>query len=263
MRHAFIDKYSNISSPVQKIDPLIKLLSALLIILALVSQPYDRFLPFAVYGLLVLVLLMLSRIPPVYVMKRLLIVLPFILFAAVFFPLSVKLSDSSIRLSLYHPAVMKGISIFIKAALSVVVIIVLVSAEKFHHLLRAMRRLKMPAVVCITSALMYRYIFILADESMRTSLARQSRTPGKLKQNRLKVYGNQMAVVFLRSWDRSKIVYNAMLSKGFSGEFPASGREKIKAAQIIFFCILLLSLTYIRFMEHINAFVKQIFIPIL
>ena len=261
MRHAFIDKYSHISSPVQRIDPLIKLLSALIIILAMVSQPPEHLLPFALYGLLVLMLLILSRIPPVYVMKRLLIVLPFILFAAVFFPLSVKLSDSSIRLSLYDPAVLKGISIFIKAALSVVVIIVLVSAEKFHHLLSAMRRLKMPAAVCITSALMYRYIFILADESMRTSLARQSRTPGKLRQNRLKVYGNQMAVVFLRSWDRSKIIYNAMLSKGFSCEFPAPGRERIKTGQIVSFCILGVFLAYIRFMEHINAFVKQILIP--
>ncbi len=260
LRHSFLDKYSQISSPVHKIDPVVKLPAALLIILAIVSQPPDMFLPFALYGVLVTLLVMFSRIPVVFVLKRILVVMPFILFAAVFYPISVKLTDQSTSLSLHHPAVLKGIAILIKAILSVTVLVVLVSSERFHHLLGAMRRLKMPSVVCITSALMYRYIFILADESMKTTQARQSRTPGKLSQNRLKVFGNQMAVVFLRSWERSITIYNSMLSKGFTGDFPSAGKEKLKAGQLAAFIALVFFLGYIRFMDFINELIMQNFI---
>ena len=251
MRHSFLDKYSYISSPVHKIDPVIKLPAALLIILAIVSQPSARLVPFAIYGILVALLVLLSKIPFVFVVKRILLVMPFVLFAAVFYPISVKLTDKSIVLSLYHPAVMKGIAILIKAVLSVTVLVVLVSSERFHNLISAMRRLKMPAVVCVTSALMYRYIFILADESMKTTQARQSRTPGKLRQNRLRVFGNQMAMVFLRSWERSITIYNSMLSKGFTGDFPSAGREKIKAGQLVAFFAIMIFLACVRFMELI------------
>lgn len=238
-------------------DPVIKLPAALIIILAVVSQPPDMFLPFALYGVLVALLVLLSKIPVVFVLKRILLVMPFVLFAAVFYPISVKITDKSTSLSLYHPAVLKGIAILIKAILSVTVLVVLVSSERFHQLLAAMRRMKMPSVVCITSALMYRYIFILADESMKTTQARQSRTPGKLNQNRLKVLGNQMAVVFLRSWERSITIYNSMLSKGFTGDFPSAGQEKLKAGQLAAFITLVLFLVYIRFMEFIHELVTK------
>ena len=262
MKHSYIDKYSHISSPVHKIDPVLKLLAALLIILAVVSQPSGRLLPFAIYGILILLLVLLSKIPLGYVMKRILIVLPFVLFAAVFYPLSLKLSDSSITLSIHHPEVLKGISIFFKAVLSVMVLVLLVSIEKFHHLLSALRRLKMPSVVCVISALMYRYIFILADESMKTSLARQSRTPGKLRQNRFKVIGNQMAMVFLRSWERSKTIYNAMLSRGFTGEFPSDKRKKMKVSHIVILCTFGFLLVYIRWMYPIHTLITGTFITI-
>lgn len=239
---------------------MIKLPAALLIILAIVSQPPAALLPFAVYGALVAMLVLLSRIPVVFVLKRILLVMPFVLFAAVFYPISVKLTDKSTMFSLHHPAVLKGIAILIKAILSVTVLVVLVSSERFHHLLGAMRRLKMPSVVCIISAMMYRYIFILADESMKTTQARQSRTPGKLRQNRIRVLGNQMAVIFLRSWERSITIYNSMLSKGFTGEFPSAGRGKLKAGQLAVFVVLVLFLAYIRFFEFINELLMRNFI---
>ncbi|MFO7615481.1 MAG: cobalt ECF transporter T component CbiQ [Bacteroidales bacterium] len=258
MRHSFLDKYSNVSSPVHKMDPVMKLLAALLIILAIVSQPPDNLMPFAIYGILLLLLVSLSKIPVVFVMKRVLIILPFVVFAAAFYPISVKLSDRSIDLSFHHPAVLKGISIFLKAVLSVMVLIILVSTERFHQLLGALRRLKMPAAVCITSALMYRYIFILADESMKTSLARQSRTPGKIKQDRLKVLGNQMAVIFIRSWERAKMIYNSMLSRGFTGDFPNGDRKKMRTGHLLTLFILGLLLAVIRFMDPIHAFIINV-----
>lgn len=235
-----------------------KLIAALYIILAIVSQPPGDLLPFALYGILLLLLVLLSRIPFLFVIRRVLLILPFVVFAAVFYPISVKLSDSSVDLTIHHPAVLKGVSILLKAVLSVMVLTILVSTERFHHLLGAMRRLKMPSVLCVTSALMYRYIFILADESMKTSLARQSRTPGKIKQNKLKVLGNQVAVIFLRSWERSRMIYDAMVSRGFSGDFPNGERKEIKTVQLITLFSLGFIVAFVRFMRPIQVFLDNL-----
>jgi cobalt/nickel transport system permease protein len=70
------------------------------------------------------------------------------------------------------------------------------------------------------AAFMYRYAFILGDEVIRTSRARSSRTPGRLRAGRIGTYGGQAAMVFLRGWHRSLRVYQAMQSRGFTGALP-------------------------------------------
>jgi cobalt/nickel transport system permease protein len=142
----------------------------------------------------------------------------------------------------------------LKATLSVTILILLASTEKFHNLLGGLRKIKFPVIVGILSALMYRYIFILSDEVMRTNRARNSRTPGNLRSGKLKVLGNQLATVFIRSTERSRIVYAGMVSRGFAGEFPSMSEKAIRARDIVFFCTFGVLLLYIRFMEHIHRF---------
>jgi len=252
LRHSFIDKYSNISSPVQRIDPAVKFLIVIVCILAMVSEPRGRIFPFYFYTGLILIFTFLSKVPLKFIFKRLAFIFPFLFVASVFFPLSGMISGQNVEWSLNDFYVRAGLSILLKAILSVFILILLVSTERFHQLLGGLRRLKMPLIVCTLSALMYRYVFIFADESMKTSLARQSRTPGKLRNNKMKVLGNQMAMVFLRSWDRSKTIYSSMLSRGFHGEYYSMNESKPRTADIIIFCIFGLLFFSIRFMNEIG-----------
>jgi hypothetical protein len=73
-----------------------------------------------------------------------------------------------------------------------------------------------------------------AVEAQRTTLARESRTPGKLKVNKINVYGNQAAVIFLRSWERSQTIYSSMLSRGFKGEFPDMHQLNLRVSDVLF-----------------------------
>jgi cobalt/nickel transport system permease protein len=194
----------------------------------------------------------LSRLPLIYIFKRLFIVLPVIVLAAAFYPLSILIAEGSNNFSMQHQSVTIAASIFFKAILSVLFLILLVSTEKFHNLLSGLRKIRMPTVICIIAALMYRYVFILADESMKTTLARQSRTPGTLRMSKWKVLGNQMAVVFLRSWERSKIIYGAMQSRGFSGNFYSMNDRHMKASDIVIFCIFGILFLSVRFRNEIG-----------
>ena len=193
----------------------------------------------------------------IHIFKRIFIILPVIFFAAAFYPLSILIAEGRSNFSMQDSSVTIGASIFFKAILSVLFLILLVSTEKFHNLLSGLRKIRMPSVICIIAALMYRYVFILADESMKTTLARQSRTPGKLRMSKWKVLGNQMAVVFLRSWERSKIVYSSMCSRGFSGNFYSMNQRRLKALDIIIFSIFGLLFLTVRFMDEIGIFLNQ------
>jgi cobalt/nickel transport system permease protein len=72
---------------------------------------------------------------------------------------------------------------------------------------------------------LYRYLFVLTDEVMRMMRARQSRSAAAagLKSGgsvawRARIAGNMAGQLFLRSYERSDRIYNAMLSRGYRGQ---------------------------------------------
>jgi len=246
LKHHFIDKYSDLSSPVHRLDPRVKILLAFFGILIIVSEPPAKLPPFAFYGVLLAALLLLSRLPIGFVLTRYLILSPFILLAAIFYPFSLYLSGETQAIFLQHDALKVAGSIFLKASFSIVLLLWLISTEKFHTLLLGFRKLRMPRLVGVISALMYSYIFVLWDETLKTTRARQSRTPGKLRNKKLNVYSNQLAMIFLRSWERSKIIHHSMLSRGFSGEFPGMKNLKLQNSDVLFLTGFLLLFLLIR-----------------
>jgi cobalt/nickel transport system permease protein len=73
---------------------------------------------------------------------------------------------------------------------------------------------------------MYRYLFVMADEAgrlLRAREARSARLPAQTGSGgslwwRAKVAGGIVGQLFLRSFDRSDSVYNAMLARGYRGQ---------------------------------------------
>lgn len=246
MHHAFIDKYSSLRSPIHSMDARLKLVSAFLAIFIMVSEKPGTVSPFAAYGSLLLLLFFLSRLPLLFVLRRLLYLSPFMLMAAVFYPLSHGLSGAVPVSASTQQVLPVAVSIFLKALFSVSVLVLLISTAKFNTLLEAMRKLRLPRLIGILSALMYRYVFIFWDESLRTNLARNSRTGGKAGMNRFRTYASQLAMIFLRSWHRSRIVYNAMLSRGFTGEYPNMEAQPLRRTDALFAGLLIITFLFIR-----------------
>lgn len=259
MKHSFLDKHSDISSPVHRIDPRAKLITAFSAILIIVSEPRGSLLPFAFYGLVILWIAAISKIPPGYILKRCLAVSPFIIIAAVSYPFSLPESGMTESGQISTEGIRSGLTIFLKAFFSLVVLILLASTERFHRLLAGLRKLGIPRLLGIISALMYRYVFILHDELLRTTRARDSRTPGKMKKNRMRVYGNQAAKIFIRSMERSQTVYNSMLSRGFTGEFPDMNKLSLRTSDVLITGIFVLLLLVFRIINQplIDHFLNQ------
>lgn len=250
MKHSFIDKYSTLGSPVHRLDARLRLVAAFMAILVMVSVPKGVLAPFVLFSLLIFILTWLSRVPFRFIFGRCLIVAPFILISAAFYPISSLLEAGATKAPNLHEQIMTALSIVIKAFLSVVMVTLLVSTGKFHELLHGLRRMKAPKLLGVLSAMMYRYVFILYDEALRTSRARESRTPGKCRTGRIKTFGNRAMMVFIRSWSRSQTVYHAMLSRGFTGEFPVRESRPVPLTDIVATGCFILAFLAIRIAFH-------------
>lgn len=229
MKHDFIDKYSILDSMLHRLDPRIKLLLSFLFLILISASQNTRL--FFLYLAVVIVLMFISKVPFHFYFKKLVIVTPLALIFSIFIYLSYlmehKLNFSVETFSRYYPVLDLIALLILKIYLSVLVITILVSCTRFDALLWGLRKYKLPLIVTILSKLVYTYIFVFIDELHRIQRAYKSRAP-ELRVSRAKVYGNIAAGIFLRSLERSDLIYKAMISRGFSGDFPEADSHRLK-----------------------------------
>jgi cobalt/nickel transport system permease protein len=86
-------------------------------------------------------------------------------------------------------------------------------------LLSGMRALHVPDVLVTLTGFTYRYLFVLVDEAMRLQTARDARSVGSGGTLfwRAKVLGAMIGSLFIRSYERSERIYQAMASRGYTG----------------------------------------------
>ena len=223
MKHSFIDQYSDRDSFLHKLDPRTKFITALAFILAVALTPPNRWQAFAVYFFLIAALILLSKVPVLYVLKRSLVIMPFVLLIAVFIPFFKEGEVAgSYNIWLWQVSVTyNGLqvlwNILAKAWLSILSLILLTSTTKIASLLDGLERLRMPRVMVMILSFMYRYIFVLIDEVMRMKQARDSRNFGGGRLWQLRTIGNMTGTLFIRSYERGERVYAAMVARGFDG----------------------------------------------
>lgn len=224
------DRYEQRHSLVHHLDPRTKVVVTGLFIIANVLLPDGAWAAFAAAWGLVLLGGWLAQLPPGYLIKRSFIVLPFtlaavtILFtlpgtAVVTFPLfsrTITISDTGL---------IRFASIVIRSWLSIQAAIWLTATTQFPDLMHALRHLHAPRLLIAIISFMYRYLFVLANEATRLLRAREARSAAPVGKNgggsilwRAKVAGSMVGQLFIRSFERSERVYNAMLARGYRGQ---------------------------------------------
>jgi cobalt/nickel transport system permease protein len=123
-----------------------------------------------------------------------------------------------------------GASVLLRGFASILLLALLTATSAFHHLLWGLRKLRAPESLGQIVTLMYRQLFILIDEWRRATQARECRSAGRLNLSRTSVYGKQLGVIFLRSWDRADRVHAAMMVRGFDGRLPLRSAQRMAMA---------------------------------
>lgn len=226
MNLTFQERYQAGDSPLHRLDPRVKLATTLLLIVGIVLTP-DRAGP--AYPLLWALLGSLAMIggPGAWRLAKMgSVALPFAL-AAITLPFTVPGEPviTVLGLTVSDAGLIRFVSILLKSWLAVQAALLLAMTTHFTDLLWAMESLRIPGTLVAIIGFMYRYLFTLKDEAERLIRARSARsgTAGQRKSGgsllwRAKVAGGMIGNLFLRSYERSERVYEAMLARGYSGQ---------------------------------------------
>ena len=240
MKHGFLDRYSDLDSFIHKLDPRTRFITTFAFILVVVLTPPTRWQAFALYFALLAGLILLSKLPPLYVLKRSLVIVPFVLMIAIFIPFfrpGEVVGSYNVwlwELSITYSGLLVLWNVVIKAWLSILSLIVLSSTTKFSELLKGLEQLRMPKVMVMILSFMYRYIFVLVDEVIRMKQARDSRNFGGKRTWQLKTIGNMVGTLFLRSYERGERVYGAMVARGFEGQTRTLTNLRFQAVDLYY-----------------------------
>ena len=228
----FLDPYRSGNSLIHRLDPRVKLVLALAFILTCALTPPGAWPIYILLFASILAIEILSALGLGYVLKRAVLAFPFVLAALpIIFttPGTVwqELGISRWELIITLPGLVRFLSIAFKSWLSVQAAIILAASTPFPELLVAMRAVRIPRLLVAIFGLMWRYLFVLADEALRLIRARAARSGNSNQPSikagrdlvwRARVTGGMAGNLFLRALERSDRIYLAMVSRGYDGE---------------------------------------------
>ncbi len=224
----WLDVQAHRNTAIHRLHPLVKLLVTVVYLVVVISYRRDAIsglLPLVLYPVL---LLILADIPAGPILRRLLLVEPLLIGIAIFNPLldpvPVLVGDWQIARGWLTFA-----SILIKSSLTVTVSLLLVATTGMEQLAAALRLLRVPRIFVLQLLLTYRYLAVLINETSRLWRAYVLRAP---QQRGLvhPVWGPFLGQLFLRTWERARRVYQAMILRGFSGEYYPGPLGTVKPA---------------------------------
>lgn len=223
------DQFHFNQSRIHNLDPRVKVLVTITFILSNAILPDGSWPAFALAWLVLLFANDQSELGLGFTLKRSFVALPFALVAvsAIFSPLGEPLAEWNLGFIMLIPTdigVIRFLSILVRSWLSVQMAILLVATTQFPDLIHTFEHLRVPRILTSIIAFLYRYLFIITDEVFRLLRARDARSaslPGVKRGGsifwRAKVTGSMVGQLFLRSYERSDRIYNAMISRGYTG----------------------------------------------
>lgn len=215
---------------VHTLHPLVKLLVTLCYIVIVVSFRRDEILLLLPLFLYPWLMLALGEIPAGPILRKLLLVSPFVLGIGIMNPIFDREMVVVAGISIAHGWV-TFLSILIKSGLTVSAGLLLIATTGLDQLALSLRMLKVPRIFVLQLLLTYRYLSVLLEELARMLRAYGLRAPGQ-KGIRRDTWGPMAGQLLLRTMDRAERIYQAMVLRGFTGEYhpgiiPAAGPKDL------------------------------------
>jgi cobalt/nickel transport system permease protein len=222
--------------PLHRLPPECKLLATVLFVTAVVATPKEQFWAFGVLAALVVLAALLGRVPLLVVARRLVIEVPFLLFALL---LPIVGRDPTVDVLGAHlsaPGLWAAWNIVAKGTIGVGASIVLASTTSVPHVLHGMERLRVPRQLVAITGFMVRYGDVVGDELRRMRIARESRGASASRVGHARAVATSAGALFVRSYERGERVYLAMASRGYVGSMPVRSGTATARAWVV--CLL-------------------------
>ena len=202
MKHDFIDRYSRLDSTLHRLPAGFKLVVACGLVVITVLQPHNAYVWFAGLAVLLVAGAIVSRIPLAFLARRISCLEPLVIGISL--------------LALFQP---QGGRLFLglvmKSSLCLWVMLLMSGVTPFSEILRVLRRIRVPFLLVTTLALMYRYLYVLLDETERMHRARASRTFTPSRRLHWQMLATMLGQLFIRTTERAERIYAAMCARGW------------------------------------------------
>ena len=230
-----LDELALQDTPIHRLNATAKLITTLLYLLVVTS--FDRYEVTRLFPLILypVFLISLGNLRVSQMAGRIAVILPLILFIGLFNPLFDRTPMLQIGSHVLSGGWVSFISITIRSLLAIFAALALIATTGIDSICAALLRLGLPRVLVVQLLFMYRYLYILVDETASILKAYSLRSPN-LGGLHFRVWGSLLGQLLLRTLDRSQRIYQAMLCRGFDGNLHLS-RSKVWTSVDSFYVI--------------------------
>ncbi len=237
-----VDEYAHLDSPLHRWDPRFKLIGFMALIFAFSFVSELWMLP--AMALLTICILVISGLPPTFILTRLRYPSFFLLFLVILLPF---VSGTTVVVSL-GPLDMKEegliavLLIVTRFACILTIGLVLFGTAPFLTTIKAMRALGLPAVLTDMILLTFRYLFEIGDylHRMETSLKLRGFQARRFSLRGLGILAWLGGSILVRSYERSEWIYKAMIVRGYGQNGSVRHEFKARSGDVTILALFLL-----------------------
>ncbi|MFJ6657873.1 cobalt ECF transporter T component CbiQ [Streptomyces sp. NPDC091377] len=223
--------YRSGHSPVHRLPPHTKLTAVFAFVVVVVATPREAMWAFGVYALLLAAVAALARVPAGFLLRRLLIEVPFVAFAVLLPFVAEGERVAVLGMSLSVSGLWGAFNVLAKGTLGVAASVLLASTTELRALLLGLQRLRLPPLLVQIASFMIRYGDVVTDEMRRMRIARESRGFEARGVRHWGVLAKSAGALFIRSYERGERVHLAMISRGYTGSMPVIDEVSASRAQ--------------------------------
>lgn len=207
-------------TPVHRLAPQCKVAATALFVLAVACTPREVFWPYAWYGVLLAAVAVLAQLPPLTLLRRLVVEVPFLLFVLALPLLGQPPHVDVLGVGLSVIGLQAAASIALKASFGLLATGVLAATTPLPEIITGLERLRVPRLFTGVAAFMVRYTEVLLSELARLRTARACRGGDTRWLWQARDVAAGVGALFVRSFERGERVYLAMASRGYTGALP-------------------------------------------
>ena len=202
-------------SPVHRAPAHLKLLALVGFMLVVVATPRTWYAAYAAYLAILLVVIAVSRVPPLYLFKRMVIELPFVLFAILVPFVATGPQTEVLWFTVSETGLEAAFALLAKGSLGVLASLTLAATTEPQAVLDGLRRLRMPDLLVQIMGFMIRYLDVVTADLGRQLTAMRSRGCEPRSPRHWPALARSLGALFIRSYERGERVHLAMLSRGY------------------------------------------------
>jgi cobalt/nickel transport system permease protein len=214
--HLYVHRHT----PIHLLPAEVKIVSLVAFIFIVVATPVQQMWAFGIYAGMLIAVAAVASLPPRVVLPRMVVEVPFLVFAALMPLTGPDPQTVVLGLELSVPGLWAAWGIVAKGTIGVLGAIILAATTPARDLLAGLKALHVPPMLVQIATFMLRYMHVVGDEMARMKVARESRGFEATGISAWPVVAQSAGAMFIRSYERGERVHLAMLSRGYTGTMP-------------------------------------------